>query len=170
MRIYEELFIVQPQNAKSGYILGLELNYQQQFSMLPGLWSGLGLGLSYTWTDSEAKIFDRNKEVPFFLQSEDVANLSLYYEVKGLEMRIAYAYRSAYLDAVGESAEQDLYVDDHGQLDFKASYEFTDHFSGYLQFQNLTGEPLQFYSGSGNRLAEYEYYSWNMLAGVSMKF
>ena len=169
-RFYEELFIVQPQNAKSGYILGLELNYQQQFSMLPGLWSGLGLGLSYTWTDSEAKIFDRSKEVPFFLQSEDVANLSLYYEVKGLEMRIAYAYRSAYLDAVGESAEQDLYVDDHGQLDFKASYEFTDHFSGYLQFQNLTGEPLQFYSGSGNRLAEYEYYSWNMLAGVSMKF
>jgi len=169
-RFYEELFIVQPQNAKSGYIFGVELNYQQQFSMLPGLWSGLGVALSYTWTDSEAKIFDRSKEVPLFLQSEDVANLALYYEIKGLEVRIAYAYRSSYLDAVGESAEQDLYVDDHGQLDFKASYEFTNNMSGYIQFQNLTGEPLQFYSGSPSRLAEYEYYSWNMLAGVSMKF
>jgi TonB-dependent receptor len=169
-RFYEELFIVQPQNARSGQIFGLEFNYQQQFRMLPGPLSGLGVSLSYTWTDSEAEIFDRDKEVPFFLQSDDVANVALFYEISAFELRLAYAYRSAYLDAVGEEAEQDLYVDDHGQLDFKASFAFTDQITGYVQVQNLTGEPLVYYSGRSSRLAEYEYYSWNMLAGVKVKF
>ena len=169
-RFFSELEISQPQNARSGDILGIELNYQQQFSMLPGLLRGLGVSISYTWTDSEAEVFDRDDKVPFFLQSEHIGNFAVYYELSALELRLAYAFRSEYLDSIGDDASQDLYVDDHGQLDFKARYAFTDKIHGFLQMQNLTEEPLVYFSGDDSRLAEYEYYSWNMTAGFTMKF
>jgi hypothetical protein len=36
--------------------------------------------------------------------------------------------------------------------------------------QNITGEPLRFYSGDRSRMAENEFYSWNATAGVTVKF
>ena len=70
----------------------------------------------------------------------------------------------------GDDADQDLYVDTHGQLDFKTSYEFNDQWTAFIQFQNLTDEPLRYFSGDSSRMAENEIYSWNVLAGFSMKF
>jgi outer membrane receptor protein involved in Fe transport len=110
--------------------------------------------------------------VPFFLQSEHVGNVALFYERYGIGLRLGYTYRSEYLDTLGddEDGETDLYVDDHGQLDFKASYDFNDMFTVYLQMQNLNDEPLRYTSGRGRRLAENEIYSWNAMAGLQVKF
>ena len=92
--------------------------------------------------------------------------------MKRFEARLGYAYRSDYLDTVGEAEDgsEDLYVDAHGQLDFKASYMFGKGTTVYLQMQNITGEPLRFYSGDRSRMAENEFYSWNATAGVTVKF
>jgi TonB-dependent receptor len=171
-RFYSELEIQQFQNANSGDIVGVELGFQQQFTELPGLLRGLGVSISYTWTDSEAEVqvLDTTRKVPFFLQSEHIGNVALFYELNGLELRLAYAYRSEYLDTIGDTADQDLYVDTHGQLDFKASYQLTKQASAFIQWQNINDEPLRFFSGDRSRLAENEIYSWNMLAGMSFKF
>ncbi|MBB6093591.1 TonB-dependent receptor [Povalibacter uvarum] len=169
-RRYSELEIQQPQNAQTGEILGVELGFQQQFTSLPSFLSGFGVSISYTWTDSEATVFDRDEKVPFFMQSEHVGNAALFWEQHGVELRLAYSYRSEYLDSLGDSAAQDLYVDTHGQLDFKASYEFSKQLSTFFQVQNINDEPLRFYSGDKSRLAENEIYSWNALAGMSFKF
>jgi TonB-dependent receptor len=169
-RFYEELEIVQPQNAESGEILGIELNYQQAFTMLPAPFDGLGVSLGYTYSDSEAAVFDRDEDVPFFLQSEHVANVSIFYERSGLGLRLGYSYKSEYLVALGDSPASDLYVDEHGQLDFKASYDFGEMVTVFLQGQNLNDEPLRFYSGDKSRLAENEIYSWNAMLGVQIKF
>ena len=96
-RFYTDLQITQPQNASTGEIVGVELGFQHQFVSLPGWLSGFGLSASYTWTDSEADLEEREDPVPFFLQSENVANVSLYWEKHGLELRLGYAYRSEYL-------------------------------------------------------------------------
>ena len=169
-RFYTDLQITQPQNATTGEIVGVELGFQHQFVSLPGWLSGFGLSASYTWTDSEADLEEREDPVPFFLQSENVANVSVYWEKHGLEMRLGYAYRSEYLYALGDDVDQDLYIDTHGQLDFKTSYEFNDQWTAFIQFQNLTDEPLRYFSGDSSRMAENEIYSWNVLAGFSMKF
>jgi TonB-dependent receptor len=171
-REYSELEIEQFQNAPSGEILGVELGFQQQFTSLPGLLRGLGISLSYTWTDSESdvQVLDTTRKVPFFLQSEHIGNIALFYEHAGIELRLAYAYRSEYLDAIGDTAAQDLYVDEHGQLDFKASYQFSKQASAFIQWQNINDEPLRFFSGDRSRLAENEIYSWNVLAGMTFKF
>lgn len=169
-RLYSELEIEQPQNARNGNIFGVEFGYQYQFRNLPGLLRGLGVSIGYTWTDSEAKTLDRDEKVPFFMQSEHVGNVALFYELAGLELRLGYAYRSEYLYALGDDPSEDLYIDTHGQLDFKASYQLTKQVGAFLQVQNITNEPLRYFSGSRARLAENEYYSWSMLAGVNIKF
>jgi TonB-dependent receptor len=169
-RFYEELEIEQPQNARNGDILGIELNWQQQFRGLPSPFDGFGLQLGYTYTDSEADTFDRDDKVPFFLQSDTVANASLFWAKYGFEARLGYAYRSEYLDSLGDGPESDLYVDSHGQLDFKASFQITPQVNVFLQMQNLTEEPLRYFSGDRSRMAENEFYSWNATAGMSVKF
>ncbi len=171
-RPWDDLEVTQPQNAKSGEITGLELNYQQQFARLPAPFDGLGAQVGYTWTDSEADTFGRDTKVPFFLQTDDILSVSLFWAKYGFEARLGYAYRSEYLDTVGEAEDgsEDLYVDAHGQLDFKASYQFGAGTTVYLQMQNITGEPLRFYSGDRSRMAENEFYSWNATAGVTVMF
>jgi len=169
-RFYSELSITQPQNAETGEIVGVELGFQHQFVTAPGWLSGFGVSASYTWTDSEADVAERDDPVPFFLQSENIGNVSVFWEKAGLEMRLGYAYRSEYLDSLGDDESQDLYVDAHGQLDFKTSYDFNDQWTAFVQFQNLTDEPLRYFSGDSSRMAENEIYGWNVLAGFSVKF
>ena len=170
-RFFSELEVTTTDNADSGEIFGVELNYQQQFLGLPSLFAGFGVALNYTYTDSEATVFDRDDPVPFFLQSEHVGNAALFYEWAGFEARLAYTYYSTYLDAIGDDESQDLYFDDRGQLDFKASYQFTEHFNAYFEVLNMTDAPLRMYSGKeSGRLAENEIYSWNAMAGIQVKF
>jgi TonB-dependent receptor len=170
-RFFSELVIETTDNADSGEIFGIELNYQQQFLALPSPLNGFGVSLNYTYTDSEATIFDRVEPVPFFLQSDHIGNAVLFYERSGFEARLAYTYYSTYLDGVGDDTFQDLYFDERGQLDFKASYQFTEHLGAFVEFLNMTDEPLRFFSGKNSgRLAENEIYSWNAVAGVQVTF
>lgn len=170
-RFFAELERTRPENAEDGDIFGIELNYQQQFVSLPSPWNAFGVSVNYTYTDSEANVFDREDKLPFFLQSDHIANMALFYEKAGFELRLAYNYRSEYLDEVGESPDQDLYLDSRGQLDFKASYAITDNMDLYLNVINLTDEPLRFISGRDTgRLAENEIYSWNAMLGLQMEY
>jgi TonB-dependent receptor len=168
-RFFSELSISRPRNAADGEITGIEINLQQQFTNLPAPFDGFGAAANYTWTDSEATIFGRDKTVPFFLQPENVANLALFYEKFGFEGRIALAYRSEYLDEVAGEAEQDIYVDSRSQLDLKLAYAVSEAWRVFVEFRNLTDEPWRYLNGN-KRLAENEIYSWNAAAGVQIKF
>jgi TonB-dependent receptor len=168
-RLFSELSIERPRNAVDGQITGIELNLQQQFTKLPAPFDGFGAAINYTWTDSEATIFDRNEKVPFFLQPDHVVNVALFYEKFGFEGRIAYAYRSDYLDEIAGDAEQDIYVDSRSQLDLKLAYAITEKWRVFAEFRNLTDEPWRYLNGN-RRLAENEIYSWNAAAGVQVQF
>ena len=170
-RFFSELVVQTTDNAESGEILGFEFNYQQQFLGLPEPFNGFGVALNYTYTDSEANVFDRDRPVPFFLQSDHIGNAALFYERSGFEARLAYTYYSTYLDALGDDETQDLYFDERGQLDFKASYQVTDHVNVFFEWLNITDQPLRFFSGrNSGRLAENEIYSWNVVGGVQVRF
>ncbi len=170
-RFFSELVLETTDNAEEGEIFGVELNYQQQFVQLPSPFDGFGLSLNYTYTDSEVDVAGRDDPVPFFLQSKHIGNAGLFYERGGFEARLAYTYYSEYLDALGDEESQDLYFDDRGQLDFKATYQFSESLSAYLEVLNITDEPLRMYSGrNSGRLAENEIYSWNTMVGVQVRF
>jgi TonB-dependent receptor len=169
-RLFTELERSRPENAVSGEILGIEFNYQQQFRALPAPFDGLGVSFNYTWTDSEARVFDRDDRLPFFLQSDHIANAAVFWEKHGFEVRAALAYRSEYLDEVSDDVETDIYVDSRTQVDLKGSYDFTNGLTIFLELLNVTDEPLRYFSGRSSRLAENEIYSWNALLGAQYRF
>ncbi|WP_419805380.1 TonB-dependent receptor [Terriglobus sp.] len=49
-------FLNQTINAGSAWVYGLEVSFQQHFSYLPGLLSGLGLSANYAYTNSQANL------------------------------------------------------------------------------------------------------------------
>jgi outer membrane receptor protein involved in Fe transport len=128
------------------------------------------VSFNYTWIDSEARVFDRDDKLPFFLQSDSIANAAIFWEKHGFEIRAALARRSEYLDEVGDDAETDIYVDARTQVDLKGSYDFDNGLTLFLEVLNITDEPLRYYSGRPGRLAENEIYSWNALFGAQYRF
>ncbi|WP_282145689.1 TonB-dependent receptor [Alteromonas stellipolaris] len=149
-------------NGGSGEVAGIELAYQQQFSFLPGMWSGLGISTNYTYADSEQP--DGN---PLLDISNHTFNGQVYWENAGFQVRLAYNWRDKYLDTQDEKRVRPVgalatgvynrtnpeeaffdptlgnnYRDARGQFDFSASYDVNEHITVVANAVNLTGEPI----------------------------
>lgn len=168
-QFFSLLSTTRPENASSGKIKGIELNYQQQFTFLPSPFDGLGLSANGTLTDSSTEVFGRTDQVPFFRQSKSLENVALFYEKYGFSARLALAHRSGYLEALNLPS-LDLYVADRNQLDFKASYRVRDGVEIFGSVLNINNAPLETYLGDKNRVSSREIYSWSAAAGVSVRF
>lgn len=159
-----------PQNGNDATVTGIELNYQQALINLPGIFSGLLVGLNYTYTDATGDLGTR--DIPLPSASENNFNAMLGYEKGPVSVRLTAAYRDNYLKEVGDSADEDRYIEDHLQWDLTASFSVTDNVRLYAQFVNLNDEPYVAYqSGPGsNRLLQYEEYSWTGKFGLQATF
>ena len=148
-------------NGGSGEVAGVELAYQQQFSFLPGMWSGLGISTNYTYADSEQP--DGN---PLLDISNHTFNGQIYWEHGGFQVRLAYNWRDKYLDSQDEKRVRPVgalatgiynrtnpdepffdptlgnnYRDARGQFDFSASYDVNENITLVANAVNLTAEP-----------------------------
>jgi TonB-dependent receptor len=140
-------------NSESGNITGLELAFQRQFSELPAPFDGLGVDANYTLVSSSVDITYENssggtgtREVPFFGQADDVANLSFYYSKGKWEARLSWNFRSPFLqDEVGNFAPGvpsfDTYHGEEDYLDFKIGYQINRHLNINAQVTNINDQP-----------------------------
>jgi TonB-dependent receptor len=168
--------LVTPLNGKSAKIRGIELTWQQNFTMLPSPFDGLGLYSNYTLTDSHADFGAARpgERLPFTRSSKKMANLAVSYEKYGFFLRVALNYRSPYLDddvgAVGASAATDTWVDDHTQIDVSTNYRINRNFTVYAEFLNVNKEPYIMHWGhDGTLLRKAEYYRMNVNVGLRYK-
>lgn len=160
--------VTRPVNANSAEVQGLEFNFQMELDFLPI--SGFSGGVNATFVESSAEgVPGRTDEVPLLTQSDRVASAQLSYENAGFSGRIAYTYRSEYLDAVGGDASEDLYVDAFNQWDARVAYKFGPT-TIFLEGSNLNDEPQRFFVGSRSRIAENERYGYSVRAGVQLSF
>jgi TonB-dependent receptor len=161
--------VTQPRNGDNASLLGLELAYHNQLRRLPAPWSGLGLFANYTYIDSEAAFPGRgDTTVPG--QAEHVGNFGVSYELGGFSGLVAVNVHGKYLEEVGGDDAEDVYVDDHVQLDLSAAYRLTGGLQLRLQLNNLTDEPFRRYLADADRPVQEEYYSWGALLSVSYDF
>jgi len=152
----EDYELSSPQSAGSGYLQGVELAYQQTFDFLPGAWSGLGAQLNYTYIDGETRSpqYIGGPEIDRPLQnvSKNNYNAVLFYENFGMSARLAYGYRSRYIDFFTQDtvAGNEDQVEPASSLDFSISYDMTPQATVVLSATNLLGENLHQFWGDGS--------------------
>ena len=165
----------QPQNAGNANLFGVELAYQRDFGFITPALKCLGFYGTYTYSHSRVKDFNfegRENESGLSLPGspEHTANLSLYFEKKGLNMRLSYNFASDFIDEMGQSSFYDRYYDKVGYMDFNANYTFGKKFKTtiYAEANNLLNQPLRYYQGTKNRTAQAEYYGVKVNAGIKI--
>ncbi|WP_262691327.1 TonB-dependent receptor [Kordiimonas aestuarii] len=166
--------VVRPYNGDKGTIKGVELNYQQALTFLPGPLDGLIVGLNYTYVDSEAEIFDgeETRVIPMPKTSKNIANVVLGYEKGPISVRVAMTYRDEYLDELNAGGFGDRYVLDHTQWDFSAAYSVTDNIKVYGEVSNANDARFRavYRNEDGDFLMQHEQYDWTANMGVKVKF
>ena len=158
-------------NAKGGYIRGIELAYTQVFSFLPSPFEGLGINASYSYTESEVQsITDLggdsvSQDLPGL--SNNVFNGTLFYSYENFETRFNVRYRDDFVSEQVAVNEQVVNFDAETVVDFQTSYQFTDSFGMLLQVNNLTDEPTQSYFGTTSKTGTTQFFGRQFYLGFT---
>ncbi len=170
-KTYSRFSTNRPENADTGHIGGIELNYQQTYAKLPAPFNGLGTNVNFTFVDSSVTIFGRDEEVPFFKQSGQVGNVAVVYQKHGLEAQVSLSYESPSLGSVGLDADADNYGDWYSRWDAKASFPLGVRFlRGVVELRNLSDTARRRYAGVSDRRVQEEIYGRDLYAGIDWRF
>jgi TonB-dependent receptor len=175
--------ITSPVNGAKGHARGIEIAFQRYLDMLPGWWSGIGVQANYTYVDSKTKPYNpvltpycagtstsadnlnlningcdtdgrTFGNLPLVNLSKNAYNLALLYDYGPISARVAYSWRSKYLQGVnvngtnggdgqlpnaggGVAWALPTWSDGYGQVDAGVTYRFGDNLSVSLEGQNL---------------------------------
>lgn len=165
-------------NTPGGPLEGLEFNYQQAFSFLPGLLSNTGLLFNYTYVTSEIEYtvgnsFGASVKDDLVGLSRNAFNATVYYDDQRLSARVSAAYRDKYLQAVPAGGpESDVQgVDPNLFVDASVSYNVSSGFRLTLEMLNLTDEFNRYFIDSTRDDTLYYSHSGRTFTfGASYKF
>jgi TonB-dependent receptor len=161
----EDVEIIQPRNGDTGDLTGFEVAFQNQFTSWDGFWGGFGLFANYTYADSTAQYPDRDSTI-LPGQSEHTGNLALVFEKYGVTTRLSWNFNGKNILEIGEDTTEDVWVDDHSQLDFLFRVQLSRQFSIVFEAINITNEPYTTYEGAADMIIQQEYYDWWATLGV----
>ncbi|HZX76399.1 TonB-dependent receptor [Lysobacter sp.] len=173
-----------PYNGQGGKLQGIELSASVPLDMLWAPLEGFGIVASASFTDSDIEILDPESASsvgtdPISLPglSDEVYNLTAYYERAGFEARVSQRKRSDFIGEIGNfDGNRTLrYVVGEDQLDAQVSYTFgeTSSLAGLtllFEASNLTNSPYQTYAGTKDRPLEYIEWGRTYLVGLNYKF
>lgn len=168
---------MQPRNAGDANLLGVEVSYQRDFGFIAPALKCVGFYGTYTYTHSKVNNFnftgrENEKDLKLPGSPEHTANASLYFEKRGLNVRLSYNFASDFIDEMGESAFYDRYYDKVNYMDVNASYTFGKKLrtTFYAEANNLLNQPLRYYQGISERTMQSEHYGVKVNAGVKINF
>lgn len=172
-----------PINTPGGALHGVEFNYTQPFTFLPGFWKDFGVQLNYTYVDSKIQYMQSNgspaQKTSLTGLSKNAWNATLFYEGQRFSGRISATNRSDYLiqvpgSEVGFNSDANGV---HGQggttmLDASLRFKVNDHFEVSLEGSNLTNEAQESWvaNPSLSLPLEYSQTGRQYLLGVRYKF
>ena len=166
-----DLFLVTRKlNGEGGQLHGLEIQYQQPFTFLPGFWSNFGFIGNFTYVDSEVDYgtYGKNRLTG---QSKNTANATLYYEAGPFQARVSAAYRSQYLISFpGSNGNSEEGMNDTTNIDASMSYDITDNLTFSLEGINLTDEYNDRYVDVTNRISDYRHTGREIAVGLRWKY
>ena len=149
--------VQKPINTDTGKMKGLEVAYQQFFSMLPEPFNSLGVQANYTYIEASgvpnSNLFTTDpdgqpkdgptqlafEELPLAGQSKHTANMVVMYENDKISARLAYNWRSEYMITARDviAPHRPIFGEDAGYLDGSFYYTLTDNLQAGIQGVNL---------------------------------
>ncbi len=162
--------VTQAINGEGAKLYGVEVQYQQPFTFLPGFLSHTGFIGNYTYANSEA-IYPRTGLPPVVDDltqlSNHAANATLYYEDDRLSARVATSYRGPYLQTVPGRNNNDIEGKNEViSLDFAMSYALTDNFKLTVEGVNMLDTFNYQFVDSSNRTSVYHHTGREILFGA----
>jgi len=140
--------ITQPIQGSGSSIQGVEFDYRQGFTFLPGFLSNTGMELNFTYAPSKTGERDlAGNEIPFQDNSTESGNFILWYQNKRFQARVAYNYRSkrAFQEDVGGITGMEEYEAPQRYLDASVAYKVSKYAELFVNGTNLTNEYQRFY-------------------------
>jgi len=180
--------ITQFTNGQNAGIWGLELNFQQHFSYLPGVLKGLGIQANYSYTGSREKGLPLRADHPTTIdQSPTTWKINPTYDTKRFSARVGLAYDGASLfqynyvsptyvsgadpSGLGPSGPSgDTWTLTHFQVDAQVSYRFFKGLRAVVSGLNLNNEVFGYYTGNTNFVNQREYYKPTYTGGLRYSF
>ena len=158
-------------NAKGGYIRGIELSYTEVYSNLPGLWSGLGVSASYSYTETEIILSASASEGVYSSRlpglSKQVLTGTLFWEYEGFETRVSARYRDPFVSKQVAVNDQVVNFDSELVIDYQASYEVNENLGVLFQVNNVTDAPTRSYFGTEARTGTIQYFGTQFFLGLT---
>jgi TonB-dependent receptor len=169
--------VTTPINTNGGALKGYEINYQQPFKFLPGIFSNFGTLLNYTYVKS--RIDYLVSPTASATITDDLLNLSpkswnatLYYDDGKFSARTSASYRKSFLTRVPGQNNNDVEGKNSSlNVDASVSYKWNANIDLTLEGVNLTNEANdQFISRQRNSSVVYHKTGREFMAGIRMRF
>jgi TonB-dependent receptor len=176
-------------NGPGAYLYGVELDWEQRFSFLPGLANGLGVAANYSYTTSQATFpagFSGGRTDHPLLQRDapNNWNVNLMYDKSRYSVRFAVSHNDANIYAYAFQANStpndpilgikgpfgDQYFYAHTQFDLQGSVRMYKGLSFFAYGLNLTNEVFGFYQGSPIYPIQREFYKPTVAFGIRWNF
>ncbi|MCA0894622.1 TonB-dependent receptor [Microbulbifer agarilyticus] len=162
-------------NDMGGYIRGLELAYTDTFDQLPGIFAGLGMTSSYSYTESETAVDGGgnfpDQVLPLPGLSKNVWSTSVFWDIGNFSTNMNVRYRDEFAFAgVSPGGSSLTMADEYTTVDWQSSYSFDNGVDVLFQVNNLTNEPNIATYGTPSAVAEYAEYGRQYFMGVSYQF
>ena len=164
-----------PLNTPGGPLSGVEIAYQQPFTLLPAPFDKFGFTGNYTYVDSRISYLSASGAVAAVNQLTNLSrvsyNATLYYEDSVLSARISAAYRSKYLTVVpGRNGSDVEGTRAAMNVDASATYHWNGHFDITLEAINLTNQGRDQYFDSAGLLFSDHFTGREFLAGIRYSY
>lgn len=137
-----------PVNGANAKIKGIEMLFQMPFDFLPSPLDGLGTTNSYSYIDSQTNGVNirTGEPLPITGLSKHNVNATVYWEKGPLGFRVAYNWRSKYLESIGPGGSG-VFFDSIDNLSLSARFQITDQFSIDAQANNVLDSRIRKFGG-----------------------
>ncbi len=160
-------------NGEGGSLKGLEFQYQQPFTFLPGFFANTGFTGNYTYVTSEVNY--GTTATPNLNEltglSNHAANGTLYYEDGKFGVRGSAAYRSAYLTTFpGRNNNNEEGKNEVITLDARVNYSLTDKIELSFEAINILDTYNDQFVDTSDRVSVYHHTGRELLLGARVVF
>lgn len=168
-----------PINGDGGSVFGVEVNFAKTFVELPAPFDGLGVQLSYAYSESSLSFpsatSGQSIDLPLPGLSRHVFNPIVFYEKDGFGARVSARYRSSFVSPQIGISELILTSAEETVVDAQLSYEFGDigplrGFKLLAQVNNLTDEPTRTFFGQEAQTGTIQNFGRTFFLGATVEF